>query len=722
MTLKTIQHVTVVAALTCFLFTFIGCSHNTKPSTQSIVNNHPIVERTPLDPTIDPHIWLEEVRSERSLAWVNEQTSRSIKRLEADKRLTGFEEQLMTRYAATDRITYARFDVGGVHNIYQDAENERGIWRRASFEDYANDTPDWETLLDFDALADEENENWVYAGRDCLTGTDRCIVRLSRGGGDAVVLREYDLVSKRFVKGGFESPEAKQWSAWMDFDRLMIATDFGEGSINEAGYPTQIRIWERGNGLSDAAILIDDEKNFDTFPFASHHEGADYRMVRQRPDIFTQRLFIVNERSNELQRVNLPETIEFQGFFKDHIVVQLHKDWVFDKSTTFPADCIVLISVENVIREYTAADVMVFNAPNNGVLNGVSIGADRIYLDVLEDVTSTLKSIRLDETGLLVESIDIPTGGSLWLVSADTEADRIFVNYSTWLEPDTLFAVEGSSQREIDRLPARFDASELIAEQKFAISKDRTKVPFSLIRRRDIPMDGSTPTLLNGYGGFQQALTPGYMNGFNSLWLENGGAYAIAHVRGGGEYGPTWHQAAVKENRQRSFDDFISVAEELVESGVTSPQHLGILGGSNGGLLVAVAFTQRPDLFNAAICAVPLLDMYRYDKLFAGASWVGEYGDPDTEDWAYIHKYSPYHNVFPNIEYPEAFFFTLTGDDRVHPAHARKMAARMMEFGHEVVYLEFTDGGGHTGGASLKGFAHLEALQAVYVLQKLSDE
>ena len=725
--MKTILQQTTSAAAVASLVLLSACSSEgpsdnpsqTDATPDEISETIAVADRDPLDPTVDPFLWLEEVEGDDALKWVEEKNTGTLARLEGDERFSALEAKALERYNATDKIAYGGFDTGGIHNFWQDATNVRGLWRRASYESYVAGEPTWETLVDFDALAEAEGENWVYKGRDCLKGSTRCLIRLSRGGGDAVVVREFDLATKSFVEDGFISPESKQWTAWMDENTLMIATSFGDGTMNESGYPTQIRVWQRGTDLMDAALLMEDKEVVFNFPGATHRDDGDYSYIIQGPDFFTERLYILDD-SNTPQRIALPEGISFQGFYRDHLVVLMRKDWDSDTASV-KAGSFAMIAVDKALAgELTPASAAHVVAPEEGAsFDGISIGKDRIYFNQLQDVTSTLGFVSVGDS-LDRGTIDMPANGSLSVVSVDGESDRAFVNFESFLTPDTLFAVDGTGKATVASLPERFDASGLVTEQKFATSKDGTKVPYFVIRAGDTPMDGSTPTMLYGYGGFEISLTPGYMNGFSSLWIENGGAYVIANIRGGGEYGPSWHQAALKENRQRAYDDFISVAEDLVSTGLTKPENLGIRGGSNGGLLMGTMFTQRPDLFQAVICAVPLLDMYRYDKLLAGASWVGEYGDPDTSDWDFIKTYSPYQNVFADVQYPEVFFYTSTKDDRVHPGHARKMAARMTEQGHPILYYENTEGG-HSAAANLKQRAYTDALQTVYALQKLSD-
>lgn len=672
----------------------------------------------------DPYIWLEEVEGDRALAWVAERNAHSLGLLEADERFAALRDSALRDYNAQDKIAYGRLLGGSVHNFWQDEKNVRGIWRRASLRSYKSGEPRWINLMDLDQVAHDETENWVLKGRKCLPPDfGRCLVELSRGGGDAVVTREYDAVMKRFAAGGFVTEEAKQEVVWLDRDTVLIGTDFGAGSMTESGYPNRTKVWRRGYPLSSEKLVHEGNlTDVGSFPFASHRADGTYVGIIQSPDFFTQIIHIYDIENEEMQTLDLPLAIDFKGIFGNDVVIQLRKAWQI-AGREIQAGALVSVNIADATGGSTGANLKVIFTPGDrNSIDAVEIGKDRMFLSVLEDVTGKLYSVKPSNQGWEVSEIKVPANGSLNIVSADEWSDAAFLNFESFLQPDTLYTVErGSGPEVVQSLPARFEVDGLVTEQKFATSSDGTQVPYFIIRKAATQMNGTTPTMLYGYGGFEISLTPTYLQGFGKLWIENGGAYVIANIRGGGEYGPAWHQAALKENRQLAYDDFIAVAEHLVETGLTSPRHLGIRGGSNGGLLVGVMATQRPDLFNAVICAVPLLDMMRYHTLLAGASWVGEYGDPDIPaERAFIRRYSPYQNVDAGTDYPEMFIYTSTKDDRVHPGHARKMTARLMEFGKPVIYYENTEGG-HSAAANLKQRAYTDALQAVYALRKLSD-
>ncbi len=677
----------------------------------------------------DPYLWLEDVEGEKALEWVRERNAHSLEVLKEDPRFDALMERSLKDYNAQDKIAYGRLLGGSVHNFWQDDKNVRGVWRRTSLKSYKAGESKWITILDVDALAEKEGENWVYKARKCLAPDfGRCLIELSRGGGDAVVVREFDAVTKRFVDGGFKTEEAKQEVVWIDADTVLIGTDFGPGTMTDSGYANQVKIWKRNEPLAVAKLMHEgDTKDVGSFPFASHRPDGNYVGIVQAPDFFTEVVYVLDGEEKawdqkEMRKLALPETISFKGFFGDMVIVQMRKDWKLGNKTV-KAGTLVSIKVADALSgraEYSVSTIFV--PTERSSIDAVEVGKDRIFLSVLDEVTGQLVSAKPGPNGWQTSNLGMPQNGALNVVSADEWTDTAFINFESFLQPDTLYTVElGGKPEQIAALPARFDASDMVTEQKFATSKDGTKVPYFVIRHKDVEMDGTTPTILYGYGGFEIAIAPTYLSGSGKLWLEEGGAYVLANIRGGGEFGPKWHQAALKENRQRAYDDFIAVGEDLIETGFTTPRHLGIRGGSNGGLLMGVMTTQRPDLWNAVICAVPLLDMMRFNKLLAGASWMGEYGNPDVpEERDYILKYSPYQNLNADKDYPEVFFYTSTKDDRVHPGHARKMAAKMLGMDKPVLYYENIEGG-HSAAANLKQRAFTDALQVVYALKKLKD-
>jgi prolyl oligopeptidase len=672
----------------------------------------------------DPYIWLEEVDGEEALTWVSEQNEHSLEQLQGDSRYETLREEALALYEASDRIPYGSYFGGMVHNFWQDENNVRGVWRSTSLESYASEDPVWETVLDIDALAEEEGENWVYKGRSCLPPEyRRCLVRLSRGGGDAVVTREFDAQTGSFVEDGFFVPEAKSRVSWIDENTLFVGTDFGEGSLTSSGYPRTVRVWTRGTQLSDARQIAEaDTSDVSIGGFVTWRPEGETRFVQLTPEFFRSELYWLTDDLEPIQ-VPLQEDASFSGLMDDRLLVRLRSDWTVGGSV-FPSGSLVSMSLPESVRTGEPSEVELILAPTDrSAIRGVSGTRDAALVSVLEEVTGSV--LRLTRTGdrWNLEPVDLPANGNVSLTSTDAFSDVVMASFQSFTVPNRLYLMQdGVEPTVIKSLPDRFDATGFVTEQKFATSADGERIPYFVVRPADLPFDGTAPTLMYGYGGFEVSLTPSYASPGTIAWLKQGGVYVLANIRGGGEFGPRWHEAALLENRQRAFDDFIAVGEDLVASGITSPEHLGISGGSNGGLLVGAVTMQRPDLFGAVVCAVPLLDMLRYHKLLAGASWMAEYGNPDDPEMrAVIEAYSPYQNVSPDGEYPEIFFWTNTRDDRVHPGHPRKMVARMQEQEHPVLYYENTEGG-HSAGANLRQAATTSALTTVYLLQKLSDD
>ena len=678
----------------------------------------------------DPFIWLEEVEGEEALTWAAERNALSIPRLQGDPRFEGIRDAIEMVLTSDDRIPTPGLVNGQVYNYWQDDEHIRGLLRRTSLDSYRSDNPRWETVIDIDLLATVENANWVYKGRTCLPGNpSHCLLRLSDGGKDAVVLREFDLENNNFVDGGFSVDEAKTNVDWVDANTLIIGTDFGPGSVTTSGYARTLRLWRRGTDINDAEQII--EVGLEDMSVGINtvaEDDARYSFVTRRPDFFTEQNWLVTP-DGALAEIPFPIDVNLQGVFGDKLIALMRSDWSPTEDVTYPAGSLIAMDLASSISNSAATEVSVILDPNvNDELDAISAVAmtrDSIYISALKDVSGKLLRVRSGagaEPAWSVATIELPDNGAIRLVSADDYSDTLMVSYQSFLTPSTLYLVNGDEQPEaIKALAPQFDAEPYLVEQQFVASADGTSIPYYIVRAADAPMDGSTPTRLTAYGGFELSRTPAYVSAQSQVWLQQGGAYVLANIRGGGEYGPQWHQTALLENRQRVFDDFIAVAEDIIERGLTSPAHLGITGGSNGGLLVTAAMVQRPDLYNAIISAVPLIDMLRYHLLLAGASWTAEYGNPDIPaHYDFISEYSPYQNVRADANYPEIFLWTNPKDDRVHPGHARKMAARMLEQGHELIYFENAEGG-HGGGANLGQLAVTQAMEVVYLLQQLDD-
>ncbi len=638
----------------------------------------------------DPFLWLEEVEGEEALAWVRGQNESSLERITSDAAYEANYEQVLDLATSAERIPYGTIRDGQVYNFWQDDVNVRGLWRRTPLESYKTDSPDWETVLDFDALAEAEGANWVYKGADCFKpkGADKylCMVSLSDGGKDAIIRREFDLETKTFVEGGFETPEAKQGGAWIDHDTMLVATDWGgDGStLTASGYPSSVRLWKRGQALEDAVEMYAGQAtDVGVWPWSTEREDGTMIYGAVEADTFFTSTYWIFD-GEDVVKMPVPEKSSLGGEFKGWQFVTLQQDWeIEEQEKSFKTGDLVAFSMDKFLESKTLPPVdLVFRANARQAVNGVAIAKDTALLSINDNVASKILKLARGSKGWVTKKVELPGAGQASIYFADRDVETVFINYEGFLTPDSLLAYDVTSgdMTSLKSLPEKFDASGLVVHQKEATSTDGTKVPYFVVHREGIELDGTNPTLLYGYGGFEVSMRPSYSGGIGRLWLEKGGVYVLANIRGGGEFGPSWHQAGLKGNRQRIYDDFIAVGESLIEKGITSSEHLGIMGGSNGGLLMGVMMVQRPDLWNAVVIQVPLLDMLRYHKMLAGASWVDEYGDPDVpEERAFLETISPYHNYNSEADYPVPFFVTSTKDDRVHPAHARKMAKLMEE-------------------------------------------
>ena len=669
---------------------------------------------------LDPYLWLEEVEGKKSLAWVEEQNEETFTRYTESNAFKEKYERIKKELNDDERIPSAYYQNGEMYNFWRDEKNVRGVWRKTSFKSYLKDEPIWENILDIDQLANDEGINWLYKGADCLAPEyKRCLIRLSDGGTDAVTIREFDLEEKKFVKDGFNTYPSKQNASWINEDQILIGADFGEGTMNESGYPMQVKLWNRGESLEEAKIFFSGsyEKIFN-FPFVSIRPDGKYYGIIEGPTFFSEVLHLFD--GEKLIKINLPQMIDIHGFFNESLILSIEEDWEIFKSGSL-LEINVNSLLENSIDE---SDVkIIFEPDGQRFISGVSIGKHQLMVSMLENVNGKITRFMKKDDRWDSKDIEGFQNSTMNIYGQDVWSDNSFISVSNFLEPSSIYhASDGADYKKIKSRKNSIDPEKYRVEQNFVSSADGTSIPYFLISRKDINLDGKNPTILYGYGGFQISKPPSYLGGsIAEYWLNSGGVYVVSNIRGGGEYGPAWHQSALKENRQRAYDDFIAIAIDLIEKGITSKDHLGIEGRSNGGLLVGATFTQRPDLFNAVICGVPLLDMYRYDKLLAGASWVDEYGDPDNpEEWEFIRKYSPYQNLKKGTEYPEVFFYTSTKDDRVHPGHARKMAKKMTDMGSPIVYYENTEGG-HAGTSNIDQFSFLLALQLAYLEDKLMN-
>ncbi len=655
----------------------------------------------------DPYVWLEEVHGAKPLAWAKEQNAKSLGPLKADPRYRKNYDSVLEVLDATDRIPMGALRGRNVYNFWQDAKNPKGIWRRTSIASYQTASPDWQVLLDIDALAKAESENWVFKGSSCAPGETRCLVRLSRGGGDAVVVREYDLATMTLMEGGFSLPEAKVDLEYVDGDTILFGT--ARDGETASGYARTVKLWKRGTPIAAAPLVYEGIKeDVLVAPMVFHTKEGSFPFVVRAVSFFESEYFAVE--GGKARKLDMPLSADVKAMIDGALIAVLRKDYEKDGAKFAKG---ALVAFRDGQKPQT-----IF-APNaRQSIEVVGAGRDKLYATITSNVTGAVHVFTTNGKGWSDKVLALPANGTANIVSTNDDGPEVMFSFQNYLTPTTLYFDAGNdAPKPIKSLPARFDASGMVTEQFEATSKDGTKIPYFVTRPK--ALSGPAPTVLYGYGGFEISLTPSYSANFGRLWLSHGGIYVVANIRGGGEFGPAWHDAALKTNRQRAYDDFAAVAEDLQRRGLTTPKQLGILGGSNGGLLVSTLMVQRPELFGAVVCQVPLIDMIAYTHIGAGASWVGEYGDPAIPaERDYILTYSPYQNVKKGVKYPPVFFVTATSDDRVTPVHARKMAARMMEQGHEVWFYENTDGG-HSAAADHRQAAEMWGLSFVYLAEKL---
>jgi prolyl oligopeptidase len=671
----------------------------------------------------DPHLWLEDVAGEKPLAWARERNAESVKALAESEEFRSLESRILSILDSKERIPMVTKIGERFYNFWRDAAHPKGLWRRTTLAEYKKPDPAWETVIDLDALAADEKENWVWHGAMVLEPADQvCLVSLSRGGADADVVREFDLERKAFVTDGFTLPEAKSRVAWRNENSLFVATDFGPGSLTTSGYPRTVREWQRGTPLAAAPLVFEGQpEDMSVTGYRDLTPGFERDFVVRQKTFYTSDFFL--RRDGRLIKVEKPDDAN-ASVHREWLLVELRSDWEAG-GTKYKAGSLLAADLEKFLVGDRTLNVLFEPTPRTSLV-GFSSTKNHVIITTLDNVRNRLFTLAFRDGRWQREPLpgvpEIGTGNALPV--DDLESDDFFLITSSSLEPSTLAlgTIGGPVPERLKQAPAFFNAAGLTVSQHEAVSKDGTRVPYFQIAPENLPLDGTTPTLLYGYGGFEIPLLPGYDPVAGVAWLEQKNVYVIANIRGGGEFGPAWHQAALKEKRPRAYEDFIAVAEDLITRKITSPKHLGVKGGSNGGLLVGNMYTLRPDLFGAVVCQVPLLDMRRYHTLLAGASWMGEYGNPDSpEEWKSIRGFSPYHNVDRGRAYPPLLITTSTRDDRVHPGHARKMTARLVEYGKEVLYYENIEGG-HGGAADNKQRAFMDALGWTFLEQQVKED
>ncbi|WP_348631952.1 prolyl oligopeptidase family serine peptidase [Pontixanthobacter sp. CEM42] len=675
-------------------------------------------------PDEDPYIWLEEARSDEALAWVRAENERTNSMLATDPRFEKLKGDALAILDSEDRVPYVGFSKFGLVNFWQDKENPKGILRRTTRESYKTDNPEWETILDVDALAAAEGKEWVYKGSSCLPPDGRmCMISLSDGGKDATIMREFNMETGEFVEGGFELPESQGGVSWIDEDTLLVGRDFGDNTITESEYPYTARIWKRGTDIADAKeIFRGDAKDVSAGAYLLRDAASTvHARMAYRGLSFHERAYYVWHNDDWL-KLDMPAKANPYGIIDGQMLFSTDVDWTVG-GQTFPADSLIAMKLDEWKADPNgAAKTLVWAPEERQTKRGGAITANSLYVGLLDNVRGQVLKFDYEDGAWQSSKVDLPDNATVSIGASSNETDEIMFTVTDFLTPTTLYYSEGDKPEVLKTSPSRFDADGMDVEQHEAVSADGTKIPYFIVKPKGMQLGANTPTLLTGYGGFQVSRLPGYLGSAGKLWVENGGAYVLANLRGGGEFGPEWHQTAIRENKQRTWDDFIAVADDLVKRDYTEPENLGIQGGSQGGLLVGTAFTQRPDLYGAAIVAIPLFDMLRYHEIGRGASWIGEYGDPRIpEQRAWIEGYSPYQKIVEGVDYPAPFFWASTADDRTHPAHARKGAAKMKALGQPYYYYEDMTGG-HSGGVDNEQRARLSALQYVYLMQRLKDD
>jgi prolyl oligopeptidase len=689
----------------------------------TVVGAGPVLAAQQPEASPDPFAWLEDIHGVRALAWVAQQNARTAVRLEDDKRYEPYRKQALAIFTAKDRIPYPQFRAGGIDNVWQDEAHPHGVWRRTSLAAYHTANPEWDTLLDLDALSKGEGKSWFWKGARCLRPEERyCLIDLSNGGGDAVTVREFDTQTKQFVPaaaGGFDFANGKQTASWLDKDTLIVGRNWGQGTLTNSGYAYILKIVKRGEPLSAARIIFKGKSSDGGGARAEvlRDPGGAVAGVLLQRDISDYDVLYFLYRGDRAApaKLDIPRKSRVWSYVDGQLVFTIDQDW-----KGYQAGDLMAYDLKGIVG---GTPRLILHPNDHQTIDEVASTRDHLLVALLDDVKGKVLDFAYAAGRWTPRTLDLPKFSAVAIRAASDDSDAAFISAESFLDPTTLWLADTQSAGvdKVKALPARFESSKDVVEQHWATSKDGTKIPYFLVRPLHMKMDGSTPTQMFGYGGFLISEIPAYKPEMGKLWLEKGGAYVLADIRGGGEFGPKWHDAALRENRQRAFDDFAAIAQDLFARKITSPRRLGIYGRSNGGVLMSVSMTQHPDYWNAVVIESPLIDMLRYNHLSAGASWMGEYGDPDIPaDRAFIAKYSAYQNLKPGVKYPEPYITTNTEDDRVHPGHARKFAAKLESFGDPYLYYENTFGG-HANDADPELNARRWARHYVYLAQKLMN-
>jgi len=666
----------------------------------------------------DSYMWLEDRNGAQATAWAQTESATTKTVFENDPRFAQTSQEVLGIIADPDKLAMVELFDGYAYNLWQDSTHQRGIWRRTTIASYKSGNPQWETLLDIDDLAAKENQPWVFRGCSRMPGYDHCMVLLSKNNQDAAEIREFSISKKDFVPGGFFVPENKGGFDWIDENHALIFPTLAPDQLTDSNYARKVYLWTRGEDISQAKQIFEGKKeDVVVWTWVAYDQGEKLPMIGRMVNFNESEKFLVKA-DGTLEQIPIPKDAEMSPPYKGMFLFTLRNDW-----KGFAAGS--LLSVSRSVLGQTDIDpsqVKVVYAPSlHSALEGTTVTSERLYLLINENVRGQVYEAKLDATGNWQLDKVFNSNNTFYISAIDSFSDTAIFQEEGYLQPRQLIMRENTALTNLKKMKSYFNEGDFMTEQFWVKSKDGVDIPYTVVRNKNLAYDGKNPTLLYGYGGFQVSRTPGYSPVIGKEWLEKGGVFVMSNIRGGGEFGPKWHIAAMKENKQKSYDDFIAVAEDLIARKITSPKHLGIQGGSNGGLLVGAVTMQRPDLFNAVVCQIPLLDMIRYTKLPPGASWMDEYGDPEDPKFReIILKYSPYQNITRTKNYPKIFFQTTQADDRVHPGHARKMAAKMKAYGHDVLFFESTDGGHGGGGVKPEDQARASAYVYVYLHQQLA--
>ncbi|HEX3670912.1 MAG TPA: prolyl oligopeptidase family serine peptidase [Candidatus Cybelea sp.] len=678
-------------------------------------------------PPNDPFLWLEDVNGARAMTWVKAQNARTLGVLKSDANFAGLYADALKIVEAKDRVPAPELVAHDVYNFWQDASHVRGIWRRTTPADFANTDPSWTTIFDLDAVAASEHANWVWKGADCAWPREtRCLFDLSDGGEDAITAREYDTTTKQFVTGGFTLPRAKQTTAWESDDTLLVSREWSPGELTTSGYPYVVKRLKRGQPLADAVEVFRGAKSdggYGVTPLVFHDGAGDTATIIVRPlSTFKSEYYIVT--SSGVHKLAVPLQSQPMALLAGRLLFTLQEDWNAGTSSFAQGSLVALDLAAANADPANLKPTLVYAPGPRETLESVAQTSAQLVVTTYENVRGRgwIYTPAADG-GWSKQRLNLPDNSTVAIDDTDQQGSTAYITTTSFLTPPSLWQLDTATGKlqVVKTSPARFDASNDVVDQREATSKDGTQIPYFIVHPKNMRLDGENPTLLYAYGGFEVSMTPNYSGIIGKLWLERGGVYVLANIRGGGEFGPAWHQAGLTTHRQRIYDDFAAVAKSLIATKVTSPPRLGIQGGSNGGLLMGVEFTQHPELWHAVDIQVPLLDMLRYEQIEAGESWTGEYGSvSNPTQRAFLAKISPYNNLKAGVHYPEPLIWTTTKDDRVGPQHARKFAAKLEAMHDPYLFYEVIEGG-HASGANLKERAFTSALEMTYFIRKLMN-